>query len=196
MVLVAAVDVIQNLPDGAGILSQPFLVVDICTVTPDNSWVWQPLSLVSMGCCPEIATTFSHLRGLAHVKKAACLIDATSDKTSCTFPASLWQTATSNGPDLHAVSSAKPACHPALVHHQILVNRIPDSSGKVFYCHLLIPTTPMPCVLRNVPVAALDHLRGGESIIPLPQPASSSDAEITLRNLVETTQDVDRVQHI
>ena len=47
----------------------------------------------------------------------------------------------------------------------------------------------MPCVLRSVPVAALDHLRGGESILPLPQPASLSDAEITLRDLVETTQD-------
>ena len=56
---------------------------------------------------------------------------------------------------------------------------------------LAVPTTPLPCVLRNVPVAALDHLRGGESILPLPQPASSSHAEFTLRNLVQTTQDVD-----
>ena len=62
--------------------------------------------------------------------------------------------------------------------------------------NLLIPATPMPCVLRCVPVAALDHLRGRESILPLPQPASLSDAEITLRDLVETTQDVDRVQHL
>ena len=54
----------------------------------------------------------------------------------------------------------------------------------------------MPCVLRSVPVAALDHLRFGETILPLPQPASLSDAEITLRDLVETTQDVDRVQHL
>ena len=30
-------------------------------------------------------------------------------------------------------------------------------------------------------------------ILPLPQPASLSEAEITLRNLVETTQNVDRV---
>ena len=61
--------------------------------------------------------------------------------------------------------------------------------------NLLIPATPMPCVLRSIPVAALNHLRGGESILPLPQPASLSDAEITFRDLVETTQDVDRVQH-
>ena len=60
--------------------------------------------------------------------------------------------------------------------------------------NLLIPATPMPCVLRSVPVAALDHLRGGESILPLPQPASISVAEITLRDVVGTTQDVERVQ--
>ena len=48
--------------------------------------------------------------------------------------------ATSIGPDLHAVSSAKSVIL-LLVHHQhlgqsqILVNRIPESSGKVFYCH-------------------------------------------------------------
>ena len=62
--------------------------------------------------------------------------------------------------------------------------------------NLLIPATPMPCVLRSLPVAALDHLRGGESILPLPQPASLSDADITLRYLVETAQDSDRVQHL
>ena len=62
--------------------------------------------------------------------------------------------------------------------------------------NLLIPATPLPCVLRSVPVAALDHLRVGQSILPLPQPASLSVAEITLRDLVETTQDVDRVQHL
>merc|ERR1712136_228785 len=55
----------------------------------------------------------------------------------------------------------------------------------------LFLTTPLPCVLRNVPVAALDHLRGGESIFPLPQPASSSRVQFTLRNLLETKQDVD-----
>ena len=33
-------------------------------------------------------------------------------------------------------------------------------------------------------------------ILPLPQPASLSEAEIALRNLVETTQHVDRVQHL
>ena len=54
----------------------------------------------------------------------------------------------------------------------------------------------MPCVLRNVPVAALDHLREGESILPLPQPASISVADFTLRDLVETTQGVDRMQHL
>ena len=35
-------------------------------------------------------------------------------------------------------------------------------------------------------VAALDHLREGESILPLPQPASSSVAEFTLRDLLVT----------
>ena len=43
----------------------------------------------------------------------------------------------------------------------------------------------MPCVLRSIPVAVLNHLQMGESILPLPQPASLSDAEITLRDLVE-----------
>ena len=54
----------------------------------------------------------------------------------------------------------------------------------------------MPCVLQSVPMAALDHLRWGESILPLPQPASFSDVEITFRDLVVTTQDVGRVQHL
>ena len=62
--------------------------------------------------------------------------------------------------------------------------------------NLLIPATPLPCVLRNVPVAALDHLREGESILPLPQPTSLSDVEIPLRDLVESTHDGDRVQHL
>ena len=35
-------------------------------------------------------------------------------------------------------------------------------------------------------IAALNHLRGRESILPLPQPASSSVAEFTLRDLVVT----------
>ena len=39
-------------------------------------------------------------------------------------------------------------------------------------------------------------LAGGETIFPLPQPASFSDTENTLRDLVVTTQDVDRVQHL
>ena len=54
-------------------------------------------------------------------------------------------------------------------------------------------------VLRSVPMAALDHLRGGEDlkcILPLPQPASLSEAEITLRDLFETAQDLNRVQHL
>ena len=45
-------------------------------------------------------------------------------------------------------------------------------------------------------IAALDHLWGRESILPLPQPALFSVAEIILRDLVVTTQDVDRVQHL
>ena len=45
-------------------------------------------------------------------------------------------------------------------------------------------------------IAALDHLRGGEAILPLPHPASFSDVEITLRDLIEQSQDVDRVQHL
>ena len=69
----------------------------------------------------------------------------------------------------------------------------------------MIPATPVPCVLRSVPVPALDHLRGGgggrgeggrggeNAFCPLPQPASLSDAEITLHNLAETTQDVNRM---
>ena len=137
------------------------------------------------------------------MKKAACLIDATSDKTSCTFPASLWKKATTIGPDLHAVSSAKPAillwCTTSAWNcPRFWLTAFQSHQEKSFTAttNLLFPTTPMPFVLRNVPVAALDHLRGGESTLPLPQPASSSDAEITLRDLVETTQDVDRVQHI
>ena len=54
-------------------------------------------------------------------------------------------------------------------------------------------------VLSTVPLATLDHLRGGADlrcILPLPQPASVSEAEITLRNLVETTQNFDHVQHL
>ena len=68
----------------------------------------------------------------------------------------------------------------------------------VFYCHYN-PAGPYHAdalCASSVPVAALDHLRGGETILPLPHPASFSDVEITLRNLVETTQDVDRVQHL
>ena len=52
-------------------------------------------------------------------------------------------------------------------------------------------------VLSTVPIATLDHLREGENlrcILPLPQPASHSVAEIALCNLVETTQHVYRVQ--
>ena len=45
---------LQILPDGAGIWSQPFLVVVHFTVKPDNSWGWQPLSLVSNECCPKM----------------------------------------------------------------------------------------------------------------------------------------------
>ena len=107
------------------------------------------------------------------------------------------------GPDLHAVSSAKPAI---LLWFTASTCNSPRFWLTAFQSHLeksfaattnlLIPTTPMSCVLRNVPVAALDHLRGGESILPLPQPASISVAEIFLRDLVERTQDVDRVQHL
>ena len=70
MFLVAATDAIHSpvksdfciriLPDGIGIWSQPFLVVVNFTVKPDNSWVWQPLSLVSIGCCPK-------MRRLSHI---------------------------------------------------------------------------------------------------------------------------------
>ena len=38
--------------------------------------------------------------------------------------------------------------------------------------------------------------RVGRKVLPLPHAASFSDVEITLRSLVETTQDVDRVQHL
>ena len=55
----------------------------------------------------------------------------------------------------------------------------------------------MPCVLRQRTSAALDHLRGAEKAFSLCRNLRSlSDAEITLRDLVETTQDVDRVQHL
>ena len=106
--------------------------------------------------------------------------------------------ATSIGPDLHAVSSTKPAI---LLWCPTGTQSCPSFWLTAFQCHLeksftaatnsLFPTTPLPCVLRNVSVAALDHLRGGKSILPLPQPASSSHAESTLYNLVETKQDVD-----
>ena len=142
---------------------------------------------------------------------------------------------------------------------QILVDRLPELSGKVFYCHrqadpchadALVraweqiehgpPMTVAHGVRRNlkrlfarfvengmlsliglcfeikilveinlhciasvvstVPIATLDHLRGrGEDlrcILPLPQPASLSEAEIALRNLVETTPHMDRAQHL
>ena len=79
----------------------------------------------------------------------------------------------------------------------MLVHHIPESSGTVTATtNLLIPATPFPCVLRTMSVAVLDHLRGGESFLPLPQPASISVAEITLRDLIVTTQDVDRMQHL
>ena len=73
---------------------------------------------------------------------------------------------------------------------EVLSGNREKSSRKNFYCHynLLFLTTPMPCVLRTLPVAALNHLRWGESILPLPQPASLSDVEITLRNLVQSTR--------
>ena len=77
--------------------------------------------------------------------------------------------------------------HPA-VHHL----------EKFFYCHYN-PADPYHAdalCASSVPVAALDHLRGGETILPLPQPASFYDVKIPLRDLVETTQDVDRVQHL
>ena len=50
-------------------------------------------------------------------------------------------------------------------------------------------------------ITALDHLRGGggeeKQFLPLPHPASLSDVEITLRDLIETiTGQVDRVQHL
>ena len=41
------------------------------------------------------------------------------------------------------------------------------------------------CVLQRIPMAALDNLREGEIILPLPQPASLSDVKITLCNLME-----------
>ena len=79
---------------------------------------------------------------------------------------------------------------------EVLSGNRENSSRKNFYCHynLLFLTTPMPCVLRTLPVAALNHLREeggkgeGESILTLPQPASLSDVEITLRNLVQSTR--------
>ena len=104
---------------------------------------------------------------------------------------------------MHAVSSAKPVillwCTTSTwASPRFWLTAFQSHLEKSFTAttNLLIPATPLPCVLRSVPVAALDHLRGGESILPLPQPASLSDAEITLRDLVETTQDVDRVQHL
>ena len=54
-------------------------------------------------------------------------------------------------------------------------------------------------VLSTVPLATLDHLRCGRNlrcILPLPQPASVSEAEITLRNLDVTSQNFDHVQHL
>ena len=138
-----------------------------------------------------------------------------------------------------------------------LVDRLPELSGKVLYCHCK-PTDPADALLRaweqnvdgsprtvapgvgrmlkkslarlvekdklsligvgfeikdlvemdlhciasvlsTVPLATLDHLRCGavlRCILPLPQPASVSEAEITLRNLIETTQNFDHVQHL
>ena len=70
-------------------------------------------------------------------------------------------------------------------------------SATVFSCYYK-PADPCHadalCASKRT-IAALDHLREGESILPLPQPASISVAEITLRDLVVTTQDVDCVQH-
>ena len=54
-------------------------------------------------------------------------------------------------------------------------------------------------MLSTVPIATLDHVREGEDlrcILPLPQPASLSEAEVAFRNLVDTTPHVDRVQHL
>ena len=71
------------------------------------------------------------------------------------------------GPDLHAVSSAKPAI---LLWCTTSTWTSPRFWLTAFQSHLeksfsatttlLFPTTPMPCVFRNLPVAALDHLRG------------------------------------
>ena len=54
-------------------------------------------------------------------------------------------------------------------------------------------------VLSTVPLATLDHFREGtvlRCILPLPQPASVSEADNTLRNLVETAQNFYHVQHL
>ena len=53
-------------------------------------------------------------------------------------------------------------------------------------------------VVSTVPIATLDHLREREDLrcsLPLPQLPSLSEAEIALRDLVDTTPHVDRAQH-
>ena len=61
----------------------------------------------------------------------------------------------------------------------------------LFWCNTNKPAYPYHAValcVSTFPVAALNHLRGGESILPLPQPASLSVAENTFRSLIETTK--------
>ena len=61
----------------------------------------------------------------------------------------------------------------------------------LFWCNTNKPAYSCHAValcVSTLPVAALNHLREGESILPLPQPASLSVAENTFRNLFETTE--------
>ena len=129
---------------------------------------WQPLSLVSMECCPVFVTTFSHLGELVYEEKGSVFPRNTSECDFTCFPGVLVAKKQLRLVlDLHAVSSTKPAI---LLWCPTGTQNCPSFWLTAFQCHLeesftaatnsLFPATPLPCVLRNVSVAALEPLAG------------------------------------
>ena len=167
---------VRNLPNNAGISLQPFNV-GICPVTPNNSWVWPPLSLISKECCPEIVTTFFFISG-------ELVREKTLRVSSQHFR--IW---------LHVLSRrpcGKKRHRLVLTCTQCPAQSLPSCSGadRHFATNSLFQPRRCPMCFETY---QLPHLTtcGGEKAFSLCRNLRHLAAEFTLRYLVQTTQDAD-----